>query len=88
VPLSPQDHDFARFIDACTLAFEIAPWMFIARAVGRGEAFAEVAHVPEPSSKADRHARYSAGIRKPAPRVETHSQTQARAEARAWGFTK
>lgn len=93
MPLSPSDHDFARFIDACTRALDEAAAEQAARALvalaytmGRGSALSEFAAMPDPSTPADRHLRYSAGLRMPAPRSELKSQADARREAQAWGF--
>lgn len=83
------DLAFAAYCD--TLGAEIdttliLAFMQLAYAQGRGSALAEAARVPAPSSSADRHARYSAGIREPAPARESAADRRAREQARAWGF--
>lgn len=86
--LSPTDHDLARFIDAITAQIDALALAWIAFAQGRGSAFAELAHVPAPSSRADRHARYSAGVREPAPRRRSTLEERTAREAAAWGWSR
>ena len=84
-PMTDADRDFAAFVDACSQALDALALMALAFAQGRGSALAELARVPSPSSSADRHARYSAGMRTP-PRRRAAREAQVRREAAAWGW--
>ena len=83
--MTREDFTFAAFIEACDAMLTIAS-LAHAFAQGRGSALAEVARVPSPSSSADRHRRYSAGIRKPPARSTSRRGDQQREAAKAWGF--
>lgn len=87
--LSPQDHEFARFIDALEQQLDAAAaqqLVALAYLVGRGSVFSEISLVPDPSTSADRHARYSAGIRQPKRSREADRQAQIKQRAALWGW--
>jgi hypothetical protein len=84
-PLTAADLEFGDFVDACVCAFNAAFIVSLAFAQGRGTALAQAAHVPAPTTSADRHARYSLGIRTPPPR-RSASEARVLREARAWGW--
>lgn len=80
--MTREDFAFAAFIEACESMLTIAS-LAHAFAQGRGSALAEAARVPSPSSSADRHRRYSAGVRTPPMRRPCERN---RAEAAKWGW--
>lgn len=86
-PSTDADREFGAFVDACSCAFDAATLLAMAFAQGRGSALAEAAQVPSPSTSADRHARYKAGIRKPPARRSAVADRVQR-EAQAWGWSR
>ncbi len=95
--LGPQDYEFAAFVEAHVgelerernkIADELAAAAMralcqLAFACGRGTALDEQARRPEPLSAADRHARYSSGIRQAPSGLAREVERQARIKARA-----